>query len=87
MDRLKDIESMAHGHAGALAGLFSTVLLYPLENIKTRMALSNHSKSVQEAILEVWNHEGIKGFFKGVTPLAIGNYLSYGVYFFWYIYI
>jgi hypothetical protein len=40
MDRLKDIESMAHGHAGALAGLFSTCLLYPLENIKTRMAAS-----------------------------------------------
>ena len=44
MDRLKDIESMAHGHAGALAGLFSTCLLYPLENIKTRMAASQDKR-------------------------------------------
>lgn len=37
MNRLKDIESMAQGHAGAIAGLLSTLILYPLENIKTRM--------------------------------------------------
>ena len=31
------------------------------------------------------NQEGWLGFFKGVTPLALGNYISYGVYFFWYL--
>ncbi|CAD8192321.1 unnamed protein product [Paramecium pentaurelia] len=86
MDRLKDIESMAHGHAGALAGLFSTCLLYPLENIKTRMAASQQKEVIQEIIIKVWNEEGLQGFFKGVTPLALGNYISYGVYFFWYEY-
>lgn len=83
MDRLKDIESMAHGHAGALAGLFSTILLYPLENIKTRLAVSSSQQSTIDLILHVWNQEGMQGFFKGVTPLALGNYISYGVYFFW----
>ncbi len=24
------------------------------------------------------------GFYKGITPILIGNYISYGVYFFWY---
>ncbi|CAK83725.1 unnamed protein product (macronuclear) [Paramecium tetraurelia] len=86
MDRLKDIESMAHGHAGALAGLFSTCLLYPLENIKTRMAASQQKEAIQEVIIQVWDQEGVWGFFKGVTPLALGNYISYGVYFFWYEY-
>lgn len=52
MNRLKDIESMAHGNAGALASLFSTLLLYPLENIKIRMH-ENAGNSDHRPLLEV----------------------------------
>lgn len=80
---------MAHGNAGALAGLFSTLLLYPLENIKIRMhenAGNSDHRSLLEVIKKEYENEGVKGFYKGVSALALGNYISYGVYFFWYEY-
>lgn len=32
-------EVIAHGNAGAIASLISTAILYPFENIKTRMQI------------------------------------------------
>jgi len=37
-----------------------------------------------ETIEKILEKEGIAGFYRGMTPLLIGNYISYGVYFFWY---
>lgn len=34
---LKDFDVFIHGNAGAVASLISTSILYPCENIKTRM--------------------------------------------------
>ncbi|KAM3135256.1 hypothetical protein pb186bvf_012721 [Paramecium bursaria] len=89
MRKLKDIESLAQGQAGALASVVSTLLLYPLENIKTRMhgqTQENQHMRVRDVIIQVFQQEGVQGFYKGLTSLAIGNYISYGLYFYWYEY-
>jgi len=40
--------------------------------------------NVWEVFKDVCKREGIQGLYKGITPLLIGNFISYGVYFFWY---
>lgn len=62
MNRLKDIESAAHGNAGAIASVFSTMLLYPLENVKTRMHVDESPTGqlgVTETIKSIIQNEGI----------------------------
>lgn len=37
-----------------------------------------------ELIKKVFQEEGFKGFYKGVQPLCLGSFISYGVYFYFY---
>jgi len=89
-----------HGISGALAGCLSTLLLYPIENVKTRLQAlakeihsetdnpeiekSKKSKKIMDFVLEIIEKEGPTGFYKGVFPYFIGTLASFGVYFFWY---
>ena len=36
---------------------------------------------MSELIKKVFEEEGILGFYSGVTPLCVGSFISYGVYF------
>lgn len=42
------------------------------------------SSGFRDTVKEIAQKEGILGFYKGITPFLIGNYISYGIYFFWY---
>lgn len=39
------------------------------------------SLTLLEIIKQVFSDEGIQGFYKGVFPLCLGSFISYGVYF------
>ena len=71
-----------------MAGLGSTVSLYPLELVKTRMQVTNRSvlaySSFFHAIQTVYKSEGISGFYKGLFPAALASSTSWGGYFFVY---
>nr|XP_004039368.1 mitochondrial carrier protein, putative [Ichthyophthirius multifiliis]EGR34064.1 mitochondrial carrier protein, putative [Ichthyophthirius multifiliis] len=80
----KNLEIFIHGWSGAIAGAVSTLMLYPMENLKTRLQTNKQNKSMYQIVKQVYKNEDIIGFYKGMTPMLIGNFISYGIYFFWY---
>lgn len=58
--------------------------LYPKFDSKSAIPKQPNNDSMWEVILMICRKEGILGLYKGITPLLIGNFISYGVYFFWY---
>jgi hypothetical protein len=74
--------------AGTCGGLVSTVALYPLELIKTRMQVIDSSdgayRSLRSSFRQVMRSEGPKGFFQGMSPAVLGASGSWGGYFYFY---
>ena len=64
------------------------VTLHPLELIKIRMQVSESNNDVYRSFSRscrlVLQTEGVKGFFKGVTPAMIAASGSWGGYFYFY---
>lgn len=78
-----------HLIAGTLAGLVSTVTLYPLELIKTRMQVidgvaRNAYMTTPGAIQSVLKSEGVPGLYRGMTPAIFASSGSWGGYFYFY---
>ncbi|CAK9833934.1 Mitochondrial folate transporter/carrier [Anthophora retusa] len=80
-----------HFVAGISGGVVSTLMLHPLDLIKTRFAVSDgHSrvgpqyKNLQSAVKEIVNTEGMKGLYRGVTPNVVGSGGAWGCYFLFY---
>eukprot|EP01031_Cornospumella_fuschlensis_P031735 gene31735-38356_t len=74
--------------AGVMGGLISTVALYPLELIKTRMQVMHEADkaylSMRHAARKVFVNEGIYGLYRGVVPAAVAASGSWGGYFYFY---
>ncbi|KAJ8106744.1 hypothetical protein ONZ43_g6958 [Nemania bipapillata] len=57
--------------SGATAGATATATTYPLDLLRTRFAAQGNDRiytSLPKAILEIRRDEGIKGFFRGLSP-------------------
>ncbi|RWA12285.1 hypothetical protein EKO27_g2825 [Xylaria grammica] len=57
--------------SGATAGATATVTTYPLDLLRTRFAAQGNDRvytSLRRAIWEIRRDEGIKGFFRGLSP-------------------
>eukprot|EP01132_Coremiostelium_polycephalum_P003354 gene3354-4205_t len=81
--------------SGTLAGVSSCVLFYPLECIEAKLQVSSAikkrngggavtttlPKSPFDIARLIFRQDGIKGFYQGVTPTAIGNAVNWGIYF------
>ncbi|KAJ4844618.1 Adenine nucleotide transporter bt1, chloroplastic/mitochondrial [Turnera subulata] len=71
--------------AGALAGVSSTLLTYPLELVKTRLTVQRGVyKNLLDAFLKIAREEGPGELYRGLTPSLIGvipyaaaNYCAY----------
>lgn len=77
--------------AGLTAGLASTVIVHPLDIIKTRMQLDtsahpllNSSRSVLRDILRNEGPTRIAALYRGLTPNLLGNSAGWALYFLWY---
>lgn len=85
--------------AGFLGGSAGTVLLYPLDLVKVRLAVNEDTATVKTNALTrkqmprrtIWNtlrgvmrHEGVLGLYQGMTPALVGSAVSWGGYFFLY---
>ncbi|CEP61583.1 thiamine transporter TPC1 LALA0_S03e06128g [Lachancea lanzarotensis] len=58
---------------GALAGSCSAVTSYPFDVLRTRF-VANHDKKLAttfETARDIWAHEGLRGFFKGVSSSVV----------------
>lgn len=60
--------------AGACAGGFSQTLIYPLEVLKTRLALrkTGQYKGILDAAIKIHATEGISSFYRGYVPNMLG---------------
>lgn len=60
--------------AGACAGGFSQTLIYPLEVLKTRLALrkTGQYKGILDAAIKIHANEGIRSFYRGYVPNMLG---------------
>lgn len=67
----------------------ATAALYPMDLIKTRMQVTSKKevesyRNIRSTIKSVIESEGIKGFYKGMTPAVFAASVSWGGYFFFY---
>ena len=60
--------------AGALAGAITQILIYPLEIVKTRLALNKDHKrnSMRYVTQGIIRQHGYSGLYKGLTASLIG---------------
>ena len=58
--------------AGALAGCTATAILFPLEVARTRMAMECNIDSVYSCLETIWNAEGIRALYQGLTTSLSG---------------
>ncbi|XP_046872293.1 mitochondrial folate transporter/carrier-like [Hypomesus transpacificus] len=81
------VENLAAGLSG---GVVSTLLLHPLDLVKIRFAVSDGLNlrpkydGIIHCMRSVWQQEGIRGLYQGVTPNIWGAGASWGLYFFFY---
>ncbi|CAK9261911.1 unnamed protein product [Sphagnum jensenii] len=72
--------------AGSCAGISSTVCMYPLELLKTRLTIQpNEYRGILHALWRIVSEEGVLELYRGLAPSVIGvipyagvNYFVYG---------
>jgi solute carrier family 25 carnitine/acylcarnitine transporter 20/29 len=70
--------------AGTGAGLFQTILLAPIENVKIRLQAQTdfkHFRGPMHCLSTLYQQFGIRGIYKGMVPTLWRDSWSYGVYF------
>ncbi|XP_034554616.1 mitochondrial folate transporter/carrier-like [Notolabrus celidotus] len=76
--------------AGLSGGVISTLVLHPLDLVKIRFAVSDgldvrpRYSSIMHCMKSVWQQEGLRGLYQGVTPNVWGAGASWGLYFLFY---
>ena len=66
--------------AGGLAGSFATMLLYPIDTVKT-MRQSDRTLNNIGAALSILRARGIMKIYAGLLPATIGSFASSAIYF------
>ncbi|XP_020490698.1 solute carrier family 25 member 32 [Labrus bergylta] len=76
--------------AGLSGGVVSTLVLHPLDLVKIRFAVSDglmlrpKYSGIMHCMKSVWQQEGLRGLYQGVTPNVWGAGASWGLYFLFY---
>ncbi|CAJ1061942.1 mitochondrial folate transporter/carrier-like [Xyrichtys novacula] len=76
--------------AGLSGGVVSTLVLHPLDLVKIRFAVSDgldvrpKYSGIFHCMRSVWQQEGLRGLYQGVTPNVWGAGASWGLYFLFY---
>ncbi|XP_037081671.1 calcium-binding mitochondrial carrier protein SCaMC-1-B-like [Pollicipes pollicipes] len=73
-DRPRDISIYERFAAGSFAGGFSQTVIYPMEVLKTRLALrrTGQYKGMVDAAMKIYRAEGLLSFYKGYVPNLLG---------------
>jgi len=78
----------AHALSGAVGGIASMALTYPLITISTRNQVSRGKKDGYNGQIDCFKRilaeEGIAGFYSGVSSALFGIAVTNGVYYYWY---
>jgi len=80
--------------SGGLAGASSLTVVYPLDYVRTRMAVDNgrlnverEFKNITDCFRKTYKYDGITGFYRGYTAGVTCYFLYRGCYFGFYEYI
>ena len=61
--------------SGSVAGIVSTFVAHPLDTVKVRFQISNSDKlTLRKCMSDIYRHEGVRGFFKGVLSPMLGRW-------------
>ncbi|XP_074553086.1 mitochondrial thiamine pyrophosphate carrier-like [Halichoeres trimaculatus] len=81
---------------GSGAGIISKTITYPFDLFKKRLQVGGFEaarvhfgqvrsyRGLQDCVLQIAKEEGLRGFFKGLSPSLVKAALSTGFTFFWY---
>ena len=75
------------GLSGAIGAGISNFVLFPLENIKTRLMLATDEEKKEgtlSIIAKVYEKEGVSGFLAGINSYVIYSVGTYGIFFLTY---
>ncbi|KAH9778164.1 mitochondrial substrate carrier family protein [Citrus sinensis] len=72
---------------GGIAGGFGEGMMHPVDTVKTRiqsqaiLSGSQNQKSISQMVRSVWAADGLRGFYRGVTPGVTGSLATGATYF------
>lgn len=81
------VDSKVSWISGTAAGMTATTISYPLDLLRTRFAAQGNDKvykSFFRAFGEIYQSEGLRGFFRGIAPTLLNAGPGMGIYFLTY---
>eukprot|EP00798_Chlamydomonas_sp_ICE-L_P006959 gene6959-2230_t len=80
-----------HSIAGGVAGSISVLILHPFDVLKTRLQVqdglqgqSATYRGAVHAVQRMWQQEGVRAFYQGLTPAVVGSGVAWSSYFYAY---
>nr|AND95634.1 Peroxisomal membrane protein 34 [Chromera velia] len=75
-----------HSIAGATGALLAMAVIYPLDNLRTRLQVSTKrdNRGILALLEEILHKEGVKGLYAGLRSALIGVGSSWAVYYYFY---
>ncbi|TDL25820.1 mitochondrial carrier [Rickenella mellea] len=89
----QELTPFGHALAGALGGVFSNAVVYPLDTVKTRIQAASSDKarnkqlSVVSLLLRIVKEEGISGYYNGFGASMLNTFSTQYAYFFFYSFV
>ncbi|XP_064547527.1 mitochondrial adenyl nucleotide antiporter SLC25A24-B isoform X3 [Drosophila montana] len=73
-DSTRQMTIVERFYAGAAAGGISQTIIYPMEVLKTRLALRKTGQyaGIADAATKIYKHEGARSFYRGYVPNILG---------------
>ncbi|KAK8790201.1 hypothetical protein WA538_001415 [Blastocystis sp. DL] len=86
MDAGKKENVGRHFISGMCGGFVTTVVLHPLDLVKTRLQVYtvkdyNFLKNFAVVIKNTYKESGLRAFYQGISPAVLGSVMSWSIYF------
>lgn len=75
---------MSNFISGFVAGTVSSLICFPLQVIQLQQQISRDNLSIKRTIKNIYNKQGIKGYYYGVSKSILSYSIFYGIYFYSY---
>lgn len=98
MAEIKQLTPLGHAFTGALGGVFSNSVVYPLDTAKTVIQATRTDKKGKgrdhpvrlrmiSLLRRIYQEEGISGFYKGYAATMLNTFSTQYAYFFFYSFV